>query len=121
MCGIIGIIARDAVATGLLEALRRLEYRGYDSAGIATLVDGRIECRRAEGKLANLALRLDHHDAAVDEADRLLLGAGVGRFDDPLERAVGRQHEAAVGARVGRTHARDEDCRHGAAPLRQQP
>src|SRR5438270_236180 len=60
MCGIIGIIARDAVATGLLEALRRLEYRGYDSAGIATLVDGRIECRRAEGKLANLARRLDH-------------------------------------------------------------
>ncbi|HEX3523560.1 MAG TPA: glutamine--fructose-6-phosphate aminotransferase, partial [Stellaceae bacterium] len=59
MCGIIGIIARDTVAPGLLEGLRRLEYRGYDSAGIATLVDGRIECRRAEGKLANLARRLD--------------------------------------------------------------
>ena len=59
MCGIIGIIARDAVAAGLLEGLRRLEYRGYDSAGIATLVDGRIECRRAEGKLVNLANRLD--------------------------------------------------------------
>jgi glutamine---fructose-6-phosphate transaminase (isomerizing) len=37
MCGIIGIIARDVVASGLLEGLRRLEYRGYDSAGIATL------------------------------------------------------------------------------------
>ena len=60
MCGIIGIIARDMVAPGLLEGLRRLEYRGYDSAGIATLVDGRIECRRVEGKLANLARRLDH-------------------------------------------------------------
>src|ERR1700726_728905 len=60
MCGIIGIIARNTVATGLLEGLRRLESRGYDSAGIATLVDGRIECRRAEGKLANLARRLDH-------------------------------------------------------------
>src|ERR1700726_792986 len=60
MCGIIGIIARNTVATGLLEGLRRLEYRGYDSAGIATLVDGRIECRRAEGKLANLARRIDH-------------------------------------------------------------
>src|SRR5215831_5402284 len=58
MCGIIGIIAREAVAEGLLEGLRRLEYRGYDSAGIATLVDGRIECRRAEGKLVNLAKRL---------------------------------------------------------------
>src|SRR5580693_8622117 len=59
MCGIIGIIARDTVAPGLLEGLRRLEYRGYDSAGVATLVDGRIECRRAEGKLLNLARRLD--------------------------------------------------------------
>jgi glucosamine--fructose-6-phosphate aminotransferase (isomerizing) len=60
MCGIIGIIAKERVAPGLLEGLRRLEYRGYDSAGIATLVDGRIECRRAEGKLVNLARRLDH-------------------------------------------------------------
>ena len=60
MCGIIGIIARETVAAGLLEGLRRLEYRGYDSAGIATLVGGRIECRRAEGKLVNLARRLDH-------------------------------------------------------------
>jgi glucosamine--fructose-6-phosphate aminotransferase (isomerizing) len=60
MCGIIGIIAKDTVAPGLIEGLRRLEYRGYDSAGIATLVDGRIERRRAEGKLANLARRLDH-------------------------------------------------------------
>jgi glucosamine--fructose-6-phosphate aminotransferase (isomerizing) len=59
MCGIIGIIAKEAVADGLLEGLRRLEYRGYDSAGIATLVDGHIECRRAEGKLVNLARRLD--------------------------------------------------------------
>ncbi len=55
MCGIIGIIGRDAVAQPLLEALKRLEYRGYDSAGIATLVQGGIERRRAEGKLENLA------------------------------------------------------------------
>ena len=60
MCGIIGIIAKDSVAAGLIEGLRRLEYRGYDSAGIATLVDGRIERRRAEGKLVNLARRLDN-------------------------------------------------------------
>ncbi len=59
MCGIIGIIAKDTVAPGLIEGLRRLEYRGYDSAGIATLVDGRIERRRAEGKLDNLARRLE--------------------------------------------------------------
>ena len=63
MCGIIGIIAQDTVAAGLLEGLRRLEYRGYDSAGIATLVDGHIECRRAEGKLVNLARRLDREPA----------------------------------------------------------
>ncbi len=54
MCGIIGIIGKGEVAPLLLEGLRRLEYRGYDSAGIATLNDGGIECRRAEGKLVNL-------------------------------------------------------------------
>jgi glucosamine--fructose-6-phosphate aminotransferase (isomerizing) len=59
MCGIIGIIGRGAVAPLLLEGLRRLEYRGYDSAGIATLVDGKIERRRAEGKLDRLARLLE--------------------------------------------------------------
>jgi glutamine---fructose-6-phosphate transaminase (isomerizing) len=58
MCGIIGIIGNRAVAGELIEGLRRLEYRGYDSAGVATLINGRIERRRAEGKLANLAARL---------------------------------------------------------------
>ena len=55
MCGIIGILGQDGVAKDLLDGLRRLEYRGYDSAGIATLVSGRIDRRRAEGKLRNLA------------------------------------------------------------------
>ena len=55
MCGIVGVIGYEPAAPLLLEALRRLEYRGYDSAGIATLVDGRIERRRAPGKLVNLA------------------------------------------------------------------
>lgn len=59
MCGIIGILGRNEAAPILLEGLKRLEYRGYDSAGIATLVNGAIERRRAEGKLANLAARLD--------------------------------------------------------------
>ncbi len=54
MCGIIGIIGKAPVAPLLLDGLKRLEYRGYDSAGVATLVNGRIERRRAEGKLANL-------------------------------------------------------------------
>jgi glucosamine--fructose-6-phosphate aminotransferase (isomerizing) len=59
MCGIVGIIGNRPVAAELIEGLRRLEYRGYDSAGIATLIDGRIERRRAEGKLGNLAARLE--------------------------------------------------------------
>ena len=58
MCGIVGIIGRGAAAPLLLDSLKRLEYRGYDSAGIATLVNGSIDRRRAEGKLVNLATRL---------------------------------------------------------------
>ncbi len=58
MCGIIGIIGTRDVAGHIVEGLKRLEYRGYDSAGVATLVDGRIERRRAEGKLVNLETRL---------------------------------------------------------------
>ena len=64
MCGIVGIIGRQPAAPLLLEALKRLEYRGYDSAGIATLVDGRIERRRAEGKLVNLEAVLEREPLA---------------------------------------------------------
>ncbi len=71
MCGIVGILGTGDVAERLLEGLKRLEYRGYDSAGIATIHDGRIERRRAPGKLANLARRL---------------------ADDPLPGATGIAH-----------------------------
>ena len=54
MCGIIGIIGKSAASPHLLDALKRLEYRGYDSAGVATVVNGSIERRRAEGKIVNL-------------------------------------------------------------------
>ncbi|NTS33900.1 glutamine--fructose-6-phosphate transaminase (isomerizing) [Phyllobacterium sp. BT25] len=54
MCGIVGIIGREQVAPLLVDALKRLEYRGYDSAGVATLNNGVLDRRRAEGKLANL-------------------------------------------------------------------
>jgi glucosamine--fructose-6-phosphate aminotransferase (isomerizing) len=60
MCGIIGIIAHEPVANELIGGLQRLEYRGYDSAGIATLSNGHIERCRAEGKLHNLVARLAH-------------------------------------------------------------
>jgi glucosamine--fructose-6-phosphate aminotransferase (isomerizing) len=59
MCGIVGVIGARPAAAIILDALRRLEYRGYDSAGIATLVNGHIDRRRAEGKLGNLAASLD--------------------------------------------------------------
>jgi glucosamine--fructose-6-phosphate aminotransferase (isomerizing) len=58
MCGIVGILGKEAVATQVVEALRRLEYRGYDSAGVATLEHGLLTRRRAEGKLKNLEVRL---------------------------------------------------------------
>ncbi len=58
MCGIIGIAGRKEVAGQILGALKRLEYRGYDSAGIATLVDGQIERRRSAGKLDRLSTLL---------------------------------------------------------------
>ena len=59
MCGIVGLLGRQPATPLLFEGLRRLEYRGYDSAGIATIAGGRLDRRRAEGKLANLAAVLE--------------------------------------------------------------
>ena len=70
MCGIVGILGKGDVAAPIFEALKRLEYRGYDSAGIATINDGEIACRRAAGKLNALEKRL--HD------EPLAGGAGIG-------------------------------------------
>ena len=70
MCGIIGIVGRSAVAPRLVESLRRLEYRGYDSAGVAAQVDGKLERRRAPGKLRELE--------AVLERDPLVAETGIG-------------------------------------------
>ena len=64
MCGIIGAVSNETVIESLIAGLRRLEYRGYDSAGIATLTDGRIDRRRAEGKLDNLEAALQRQPIA---------------------------------------------------------
>src|SRR5688572_7698626 len=58
MCGIVGIVGNQPVSERLVEALKRLEYRGYDSAGVATIDAGTLQRRRAEGKLVNLESRL---------------------------------------------------------------
>lgn len=64
MCGIVGILGKTAVAGQVVDALKRLEYRGYDSAGVATLEGGRLVRRRAEGKLRNLEARLQEEPLA---------------------------------------------------------
>src|SRR5215218_8510263 len=58
MCGIVGIVGEGSVAQRLFDGLKRLEYRGYDSAGICTIDNGRLDRRRAEGKLENLGSEL---------------------------------------------------------------
>jgi len=64
MCGIVGVLGNHEAAPILVEALKRLEYRGYDSAGIATISDDRLARRRAIGKLVNLSDLLVHEPLA---------------------------------------------------------
>jgi glucosamine--fructose-6-phosphate aminotransferase (isomerizing) len=63
MCGIIGIVGNQPVAQRLVDGLKRMEYRGYDSAGLCTLDDGQLVRRRAEGKLVNLVFELERNPA----------------------------------------------------------
>src|SRR5210317_573618 len=64
MCGIVGVLGHHEAAPILVEALKRLEYRGYDSAGIATINEGVLDRRRAVGKLVNLSDTLVHNPLA---------------------------------------------------------
>lgn len=64
MCGIVGIVGQQPVSERLVDALKRLEYRGYDSAGVATIDGGALDRRRAEGKLVNLEARLKEEPLA---------------------------------------------------------
>ncbi len=75
MCGIVGYVGpRDALPI-LMEGLRRLEYRGYDSAGIALQHDGLLEVRRAEGKLDNLVQVIADHGYAIEDHPAYALAA----------------------------------------------
>ncbi|MCJ8143086.1 glutamine--fructose-6-phosphate transaminase (isomerizing) [Ancylobacter sp. A5.8] len=90
MCGIIGIVGAAPVADRLVDSLRRLEYRGYDSAGIATLEHGRLERRRAEGKLRNLETVL--RDAPLAGA----IGIGHTRWATHGKPSVANAHPHAT-------------------------
>ena len=85
MCGIVGVLGSHEASPILVEALRRLEYRGYDSAGIATVNEGKLDRRRAVGKLVNLSDRLVH--------EPLPGKAGIGhtRWATPIGRASWRE------------------------------
>ena len=98
MCGIIGIVGREPVAGHLVESLKRLEYRGYDSAGVATLEpDGVLTRRRAEGKLRNLEARLAKEPLAG------LIGIGHTRWATHGAPTEGNAHPHAT-ARVAVVH-----------------
>ncbi|MEL6519039.1 MAG: glutamine--fructose-6-phosphate aminotransferase, partial [Pseudomonadota bacterium] len=91
MCGIVGVLGDHEAAPALVEALKRLEYRGYDSAGIATINDGKLDRRRALGKLVNLSDLLVH--------DPLAGKAGIGhtRWATHGAPSVGNAHPHQAG------------------------
>ena len=91
MCGIVGILGRNEVAPLLVEALKRLEYRGYDSAGIATVNAGRLDRRRAVGKLMNLSDLLVHAPLAGKS------GIGHTRWATHGEATVANAHPQKAG------------------------
>ena len=91
MCGIVGIIGKASVAERLFAGLKRLEYRGYDSAGICTVVDGEFDRRRAQGKLENLRVELDAHPLAGD------VGIAHTRWATHGKPTVGNAHPHIVG------------------------
>ena len=91
MCGIVGVLGDHEAAPTLVEALKRLEYRGYDSAGIATINDGRLDRRRALGKLVNLSDLLVHEPLAGKA------GIGHTRWATHGAPSVGNAHPPQAG------------------------
>ena len=108
MCGIVGILGNKPVAGDLVDALRRLEYRGYDSAGIATVENGSLDRRRAEGKLRNLELRLVQGAAARPRRHRPH-ALGDARPPDREQRASAHER-----ARLGRAQRHHREFRRAA-------
>jgi glucosamine--fructose-6-phosphate aminotransferase (isomerizing) len=92
MCGIVGIVGNSDVAQRLFDGLKRLEYRGYDSAGICTIEDGQLVRRRAEGKLDNLARELEA------EPLRGVTGIAHTRWATHGAPTVGNAHPHIVGS-----------------------
>lgn len=97
MCGIVGVISNNEAAPQLVEALKRLEYRGYDSAGIATVHEQRLDRRREVGKLVNLADKLVHEPLAGK------VGIGHTRWATHGAPSVGNAHPHLAG-RVAVVH-----------------
>jgi glucosamine--fructose-6-phosphate aminotransferase (isomerizing) len=91
MCGIVGIVGKEEVAGRLFDGLKRLEYRGYDSAGICTIEDGQFSRRRAEGKLENLKRELDSEPLAG------VVGIAHTRWATHGAPTVGNAHPHIVG------------------------
>ena len=91
MCGIVGVLGHNVVAPLLVEALKRLEYRGYDSAGIATVNNGALDRRRAVGKLVNLSDLRAHEPLAGKD------GIGRTRWATPGVPSVGNAHPHKAG------------------------
>ncbi|MCX7341967.1 MAG: glutamine--fructose-6-phosphate transaminase (isomerizing) [Hyphomicrobiales bacterium] len=90
MCGIVGILGKNPVALDVVEALRRLEYRGYDSAGVATLENGKLTRCRAEGKLRNLETKLSKEPLSG------LIGIGHTRWATHGRPSVSNAHPHAT-------------------------
>src|SRR5258708_4524469 len=104
MCGIIGILSEKPVVPLLVQALKRLEYRGYDSAGVATLLNGGIERRRAEGKLDKVVAHLMAPDLNLNTPPQEAGQAPLSRLDGAFALATisAGQENLLIGARRGR-------------------
>jgi glucosamine--fructose-6-phosphate aminotransferase (isomerizing) len=105
MCGIVGIVGRGVAAPLLLDALKRLEYRGYDSAGIATLVNGHIERRRAEGKIARLGALIDQRPLPGTTGIGHTRWATHGRPSEVNAHPIATHHVAVVHNGIIENHA----------------